>query len=158
MRMCRVPAVIVAVAIGGAGLTACAATGFESFRRRLRGYGRIGGGFGLPARGVTDVRAHGYTRVIPDTRAFRCRSACRHRHGFHAPEEFPARDAFPPRDEFLAEHEFRGGQFHGARHLRGQRCNRLGLVHQDRYSAGEGDHVREADRGRVLGGSGRTGL
>ena len=43
-----------------------------SFRRR-----HVGGGFGLDARSVAVVRAHGYTRVIPDainladTRAFR---------------------------------------------------------------------------------------
>jgi hypothetical protein len=50
----------------------------ESFRRRVDGgYERFGGGFDRHARGVADVRAHGYTRVIPrasdlaDTHAFR---------------------------------------------------------------------------------------
>jgi hypothetical protein len=38
----------------------------ESFRCRIGGYERIGGGFGLHARGVADVRAYEYTRVIPD--------------------------------------------------------------------------------------------
>ena len=40
----------------------------EPFRRRVGGgYKRIGGGFGQHTRGVADVRAHGYTHVIPDT-------------------------------------------------------------------------------------------
>jgi len=52
----------------------------ESLRRRVGGdYGRFGGGFGRHARGVADVRAYGYARVIPDasdladTHAFRGR-------------------------------------------------------------------------------------
>jgi hypothetical protein len=52
----------------------------ESFRGRVGGdYERFGGGLGRHARGVADVRAHGYTRVIPDandladTHAFRGR-------------------------------------------------------------------------------------
>ena len=48
----------------------------ESFRRRVVGGERIS--FGLYARGVADVRAHGYTRFIDaislaDTQAFRGR-------------------------------------------------------------------------------------
>jgi len=51
----------------------------ESCRGRVGGCKRIGGGFGLHAWGVSDVRAHGDTHVIPDansladTRTFRGR-------------------------------------------------------------------------------------
>ena len=47
----------------------------ESFRRRVGTYGRIGDGSGRRARGVAEVRAHGYARVIPGVGAEHTRSA-----------------------------------------------------------------------------------
>ena len=50
----------------------------ESFRRRIGGGSeRIGGGFGYYARGVADVRAYGYTRVIPDASRLTDTHPCR---------------------------------------------------------------------------------
>jgi len=44
---------------------------FRSFRRRVgAGFGRFGGGFRRHARGVADVRAYGYTRLIPGVIGF----------------------------------------------------------------------------------------
>lgn len=50
----------------------------ESFRRRIGGGSeRIGGGFGLHARGVADVRAYEYTHVIRDASRLADPRACR---------------------------------------------------------------------------------
>ena len=52
--------------------------------------------------------------------------------------------------------ELGDAQFHRAEHLRRQRGQRLRLIRENRVRAGEGDHVREADRDGVLGGSDRA--
>ena len=76
MRKCRVPAVIIAAVIGGAGLTACAASG--STPSAVASAAASGGSAtALSGSVAADVRAYQHTGVGPGDlagpHAFRCR-------------------------------------------------------------------------------------
>ena len=153
MRMCRVPAVIVAAVICGAGLSACGASGSNP-PAAASATALLAERLGRRRR----PRSRGHPRH-PRRQQTRRPPCVPRRPSVPSPPRLQTHPKSSPRATSSPTNTSSGTHsFTVPSHPRRQRRQRLWLLRQDRHRAGEGDYVREADRDRVRPGRSHSSI